>query len=544
MKRSFSDLAGESFDLIVLGGGIVGTGIARDAAYRGLKTLLVEKEDFAYGTTSRSSRLIHGGLRYLSHLQFGLVRQDMHEREILLKIAPHLVNPLAFIIPITRPLDWVIMGMGMLLYNILSFDKSLPSYRRLSRRETLELEPDIKLEGLAGAYLYYDCQVSFAERLCLENALSAAEHGAFVVNHAKATRILRAGDTVRGVQVEDAQSGENYQVAGNVLVNATGNWADQILGMLGNHPKPFIRTTKGIHLLTQQVSRNAIVLFTQTDGRLIFTLPWEGYSLIGTTDTDYSGNLDTVHAEAMDVDYLVTEVQRAFPSVRKENVLYTVAGLRSLVDTGGKRTSDISRSHKIVDHERMDGVSGFISVLGGKMTGYRAIAEEVVDIVCRKLGVKARCSTSEASLPGAPPVSREKLEQMAQETGLPQQVLEHLNALYGSRLYQVLDLVRSDTRGSQTICPHSPDILAQIWHAVKEESAITVGDFLFRRSAIGLASCQGLDAVETVAREMGHLLRWNTAEQRRQIEDYRSLAALGQRFKAGLPSSTRPALEH
>jgi glycerol-3-phosphate dehydrogenase len=397
------------------------------------------------------------------------------------------------------------------------------------------LEPDLKLEGLAGAYLYYDCQVPFAERLCLENALSADEHGALVLNHAKATGILRAGDNIRGVQLEDTQSGKNYQVAGRILVNAAGNWANQVLAMLGNHPKPLIRITKGIHLLTPQVSRNAVVLFAHSDGRLLFTIPWEGYSLIGTTDTDYSGDLDTVYAEAADVDYLITEVQRTFPSVRKESILYTVAGLRALVDTGVKRTSDISRSHKIVDHERKDGVAGFISVLGGKMTGYRAIAEEVVDIVCRKLGVKARCSTSGTPLPGAPPVSREKLGQTVQETGLPRQVLEHLNALYGSRLYQVLDLVRSDIRGGQTICPHSPDILAQIWHAVKEESTITVGDFLLRRSAVGLASCRGLDAVETVAQEMGCLLEWSAAEQRRQIEEYRSLAALGQRFKAGLP---------
>ncbi len=537
MQRDFDSLTREKFDLIVVGGGIVGAGIARDATLRGLKTLLLEKEDFAYGTTSRSSRLIHGGLRYLQHLDFRLVRQDMREREILLRIAPHLVHPLPFLIPITRPLDRVVMALGMRLYDLLSSDKTILSYQYLSRRETLELEPSLELKSLAGAYLFYDCQVPFAERLCLENALSAAEHGASVVNHAKLTGIVKQGNAISGVNLEDVLSGQSYQIAAHMLVNAAGHWADEVCGMLHSSAKPMLRRTKGIHLLVPKICRNALIIFAQADGRLLFTIPWQDYSLIGTTDTDYSGDLDAVHAEGKDVAYLLAEVRQAFSGVQMEDIFYTTAGLRSLVDSGTRRASDVSRAHKLIDHEKRDGVVGFISVAGGKLTGYRAIAQEAVDLVCHKLGIKTSCTTAELPLPGASSVSKQEVETAAQESGLPQGTLAHLNALYGSRFYNILKLARSDARGGQAICPHSPDILAQIWHAVKEEGALTVGDFLLRRSMVGLSSCQGLDAVETVAQEMGRLLGWSTDEQRRQVETYRSLIALSQRFRAGTANS-------
>ena len=258
-----------------MGGGIVGAGIARDAALRGLHTLLLEKEDFAYGTTSRSSRLVHGGLRYLRRLEFRFVRQDLREREVLLDIAPHLVRPIPFIIPLARPLDRVALALGMRLYDLLSLDKSLPSCRRLSRRETLELEPDLAVEGLVGSYLYHDCQAPFAERLCLENAISAAEHGASVINHAKVTGLLRAGSAVCGVQVQDSLSGALYHAAGRVVVNAAGHWADGLRHMLDSNLRPSLRRTKGIHLVTSQISRNAMVRLAHSDGRLFFIIPVE-----------------------------------------------------------------------------------------------------------------------------------------------------------------------------------------------------------------------------------------------------------------------------
>jgi glycerol-3-phosphate dehydrogenase len=533
VNRDFDSVAAETFDIIVVGGGIVGAGIARDATLRGLHTLLLEKEDFGCGTTSRSSRLIHGGLRYLRQLQLGLVRQDLRERETLLAIAPHLVHPLPFIIPLAQAnfLYRLMLSFGLRLYDYLYLDKSLPSNQRLSRRETLELEPDLELDGLAGSYLYYDCQAPFVERLCLENVLCATEHGASTMNHAKVTGLLRDGNVVSGVQVHDVISGEVYQARARIVVNAAGHWVDSVYGMLDTDHKPMVRRTKGIHLLTPQVTRNAVVLFALSDRRLFFVIPWQGYSLIGTTDTDYSGDLDKVKAEAEDVAYLLAEVRSVFPGVRREDIFYASAGLRALARSRARRPSNVSRQHRLVDHEQKDGTGGFVSVLGGKITAYRAVAEQAVDLVCRKLASKASCTTAETPLPGAPAVSKQSVEEAARENGLPVDTVAHLAALYGSRLRRVIELVRSDARGSQPICPHGKDVIAQVWYAV-EEGALTAGDFLLRRSNVGLGPCQGLDAVETVASEMGRTLGWSAAEQQRQLEAYRAIAAMGQNFRA------------
>jgi len=537
IKRNFDAAAKETFDLIVVGGGIIGTGIARDAALRGLRTLIVDKVDFAYGTTSRSSRLIHGGLRYLKRFELGLVRQDLRERDVLLSIAPHLVHPLPFIIPLTSgsPLQRVALPFGLMLYDLLFFRKSLPSHRRLTRRETLDFEPGLEPKGLLGSYLYHDCQVPFAERLCLENALSAAEHGATILNHAKVTGFLRDGNSVSGVVVQDQLSGEMYQMKARIVVSATGHWVDSVREMLGKGSSPMIRRTKGIHLLTPKFSHNAVVLFALADGRLFFVIPWQNYSLIGTTDTDYTGDLDAIEAEANDVAYLLKEVQRIFPNVGSGDIFYTSAGLRALARSKSKRPGDVSRSHKLVDHEREDSIGGFVSVLGGKITAYRAVAEQTVDMVCHKLSAKAPCITAEVPLPGAPMVPQQSLQQAANERGLTLDTVSHLASLYGSRFSQVLDILNRNPKGAQRLCPHSQDILAQVQHAVEQEGALTIEDFLLRRSAIGLSPCQGLDALNSVASEMGRLLGWSDAEQQRQVDAYRSQAALGQRFRnAGL----------
>ena len=537
IKRNFDAAAKETFDLIVVGGGIIGTGIARDAALRGLRTLIVDKVDFAYGTTSRSSRLIHGGLRYLKRFELGLVRQDLRERDVLLSIAPHLVHPLPFIIPLTSgsPLQRVALPFGLMLYDLLFFRKSLPSHRRLTRRETLDFEPGLEPKGLLGSYLYHDCQVPFAERLCLENALSAAEHGATILNHAKVTGFLRDGNSVSGVVVQDQLSGEMYQMKARIVVSATGHWVDSVREMLGKGSSPMIRRTKGIHLLTPKFSHNAVVLFALADGRLFFVIPWQNYSLIGTTDTDYTGDLDAIEAEANDVAYLLKEVQRIFPNVGSGDIFYTSAGLRALARSKSKRPGDVSRSHKLVDHEREDSIGGFVSVLGGKITAYRAVAEQTVDMVCHKLSAKAPCITAEVPLPGAPMVPQQSLQQAANERGLTLDTVSHLASLYGSRFSQVLDILNRNPKGAQRLCPHSQDILAQVQHAVEQEGALTIEDFLLRRSAIGLSPCQGLDALNSVASEMGRLLGWSDAEQQHQVDAYRSQAALGQRFRnAGL----------
>lgn len=529
MKRDFRSLNANFFDVVIIGGGIIGCGIARDCALRGLKTLLLEKEDFAYGTTSRSSRLIHGGLRYLRQFEFGLVRLDMREREVLLKIAPHLVKPLQFLVPLTKRTDRMVMAAGTLLYDILSFDKNLPSRKYFSRLETLQLEPGLNIEGLRGSYRYYDCKVEFAERLCLENALAAGENGATTLNHASVTDVIIENKTVKGVQVQDTISGQKYEVKARIVVNAAGHWMDKLCSVVYGQPRDIIRRTKGIHILTRRLTNNALVLFARSDGRLWFVIPWQSYSLIGTTDTDYFGDLDSIYASEADVNYLLAEAKMVFPNLNSKDVLYTYAGLRSLARKGGS-TSNITRAHKLLDHEKIDKIKGFISILGGKITGYRAIAEEVTDLICTHLTMRTTCRTSSRHLPGGGTVTKEQIEESAQKSRLTVETIEHLVALYGSRFHQVLELVQDDSTGRHILCPHSLDIVAQVWHAVREEGALTIKDFLLRRGSCGFERCQGLDAVDTVATHMGHLLDWDETERQRQATMYREFVALGQRY--------------
>ena len=532
MKRDIASLDKDKFDLVVIGGGIIGTGIARDAALRGIKTLLIEKEDFGCGTTSRSSRLIHGGLRYLRLMEFHLVWQDLHEREVLLKITPHLVHPYPFIIPLTKPFYSMALRVGVPLYDLMSSNKSIPSREHLSKREAVDMEPELaELKGLSGAYMYYDCQAPYTERLCIENVLSASEHGATVINHARLTGFLRDGNDVCGVKVQDTLFGEVHSVKTRLTVNAAGHWVDCVRDLLHSGPASMVRRTKGIHLLTPKLCQKGLVLLSPIDNRLFFVMPWLSYTLIGTTDTDYYGDLDAVAADEADVAYMLAGVRQVFPEVSTEDIFYTSAGLRPLAHIGGEKPSQVTREHKIIDHKQRDGIEGLLTVLGGKITAYRAVAQDTVDVICRKLGLKAECTTAETPLPGAPVVPRERVEKEAQENSLAVDIVVHLAELYGSRFSAVLDIVHKNKRGAEPLCPHCKDILAQVQHAIEEESALTVSDFLLRRSLSGLSHCQGLDAVETVASEMGRILGWSAEEQHVQVEAYKSQAELGQRFR-------------
>jgi glycerol-3-phosphate dehydrogenase len=534
VKRNLNAIGNQLFDLIVIGGGIIGAGAARDAALRGLSVLLLEKEDFAGGTTSRSTRLIHGGLRYLRMLDFKLVKQDLNEREILLKIAPHLVQRLEFVIPLLKraPFFRLSLPPGLWLYNRFSHGASLPHSYHLSARETIDLEPSLKnTDGLVGAYLYYDAQVAYAERLCIENLTDAAARGAVIINHAPVTGLVFKDNTVSGVRIKDELSGEEFQAKGRTILNATGPWTDTILHQFAAGRAYTIRKTKGVHLLTDKISNNALVLFAKSDGRLFFVIPWLDYSLVGTTDTDYTASLDKVYADKSDVDYLVSELGYYFPHFKRENIHFTYASLRPLVPKNNKSASNNSRAHRLVDHEQLDGIKGLLSILGGKNTAYRGIAEEAVNLIVKKLGRNEVCTTAHTLLPGAPAVTPAKLEKTAAASGLPAATVTHLASIYGSKMEKVLKYVNEDKRFGSPISGGGPDILAQIKHAVYEEEALRVSDFMLRRSLIALRPDQGLDAVDTVAREMALLLGWDSTEIQKQNADFRSMMMLGQLYK-------------
>ena len=501
-------LGGRTVDLLVIGGGIVGAGIARDAALRGLSVALVEQNDLASGTSSRPTRLIHGGLRYLELFDFGLVRSDMRERETLLRIAPHLVFPLAFLLPLYRPTPFyrLKLRVGMFLYDLLSLDKSLPKRRRLSRADTLAAEPDLDPDGLSGAWRFYDATVPYVERLVVENAIDAAAHGALVLNHARATGYLRDADGIRvvGAQIQDEIDGARFEIRARYTVNATGPWLDLTVGSLRpNAKRPLLRLTKGTHLVIPRATEQAHVLFAKRDGRLFFVLPWNGYTIVGTTDTDYTGDPADAAASEDDVSYLVAEARRAFPRASLDRIHFTWAGVRALVRVEGVAEGEVSRKHALLDHQRTDGIPGVLSVLGGKITAYRLIAEEVSDLVAKRLGSASRSTTAECALPGA-----------------------------GEAPQRVLDAIVSDDPSlAAPVCEHAATTRAEIVRAVRDEWAVTIGDVLLRRTAVGLAACQGLDCLDGIADLIAQVARWDgprraleIAAYRREIEPMRKFA--------------------
>jgi glycerol-3-phosphate dehydrogenase len=511
----FRDLQGV-FDLIIVGGGIIGAGIARDAALRGLRVGLLEKHDFGSGTTAGSTRLIHGGLRYLEMLDLRLVRTDLRERETLLRIAPHLVKPLEFLIPFYgRSLFFrAKLRAGMLLYDALSFDKGLPNHRFLSAAEIRQAEPQLNERGLQGAASYWDAQVSSPERLCLENLIEARECGAVTLNYAEVTGALSAGDAIAGVRVRDVLEGGEAEVRGRVVVNASGPWFDRVAVRLGPHPRQLVRTTKGIHLACDAVTRRGVVLFSKIDQRLFFVIPLLGYSWIGTTDTDFPDDPAIARATPEDADYLIRSASQFYPALRSGGIFWSNAGVRALIKRKGTESS-LSRVHRITE-----GAPGLVWVLGGKMTGYRAIAEEVTDLVCRKLGAGGRSKTAELPLPGA-----------RATTGAETPV--HLRSLYGSRAAELLRLAGTDPRLCERLAPEYPDIAAQVVFAVRTEQCLRVSDFLLRRSLLGFSRDQGMKAVPAVAYWMAEELQWPATKTAAEIESYQKWVEETQAFRTG-----------
>ncbi|MFN8636452.1 MAG: glycerol-3-phosphate dehydrogenase/oxidase [Chloroflexota bacterium] len=539
MKRAnLQELTSGVLDVLVVGGGIVGCGIARDAALRGLRVGLIEREDFGGGTTSRSTRLIHGGLRYLELLDFALVRQDMREREILLRIAPHLVKPLPFLVPMYGWPAWKRdrLRIGMVLYDMLSYDKSLPRHSFLTREAALAEEPELNPRGLQGAARYFDCQVELPERLTLANAIDAAEHGALLRNYTDVVRFIREGGRVVGAEVRDIATDRQVNVRASVVVNATGPWLDRSLAEAGEtETAPLLRTTKGVHLVMPKTSTNAILSIAASDGRVFFVVPWFGYSLVGTTDTDFADDPGNAHAELSDVEYLLREAAVIFPSLRGAPVYYGMAGVRALVRKEGVREGAVSRKHAIRDHGKLGGPDGLISVLGGKITAYRGIAEEATDAVMTRLGRHSARHTAFSPLPGgdgSPDEVLKTLKPRAQSMGLSDRQVDHLIELYGSRAREVLVLAERRPNLATPFCEHGPTIKAQACYAALNEGAETLADVMLRRAPIGLESCLGLDCVEAVADVVGQTLRWDDDRRRKEAEAYRQLVA--ERYSAPL----------
>lgn len=524
-------LAGETFDVVVIGGGIIGAGIARDAAIRGLRVALFEKHDFGSGTTAGSTRLIHGGLRYLEMLDFGLVRMDLRERETLLRIASHLVKPLEFILPFygSSLFYRCKMRMGMMLYDLLSYDKSLPRHRFLTPAELKNMEPNLCQQDLQGAMVYFDAQANLPERLCLENIIDACEHGAQTFNYAEVTSALYTGEGIQGIRVRDLLSDDRTDVSikSRVVVNASGAWFDRVAGKLTDSDcSPQIRTTKGVHIACPPVTKRAVVIFSRVDGRLMFVIPWLGYSWIGTTDTEFAADPATAHATSEDVDYVLRSVTDYFPTLDPTQIHFSNAGVRALVKKPGRQSS-VSRRHRIADGAQ-SGAANLISVLGGKITGYRAIAEEVVDAVCAKLNVSAPCRTATKALPGA----REAVSPSdVSKSGLKSKTVTYLFELYGSRATEVIQLAASGAHLREPLSPHAPDVAAQVVFAVRTEQCARLVDFLLRRTLFGFSQDQGQSAVARAAALLAEELRWSPERMSEEISLYEDYIVASQAFR-------------
>lgn len=542
-------LEGQQFDVVVIGGGIIGAGIARDAALRGLRVALFEKRDFGSGTTAGSTRLIHGGLRYLEMLDFRLVRLDLRERETLLRIAPHLVKPLEFMLPFYRSSLFYRckMKLGMTLYDLLSYDKSLPRHRFLTPAELKKIEPNLRQQDLQGAAVYFDAQANSPERLCLENILDAHEHDAETFNYTEVTGALRTGDRVDGVRVRDLLSDDRAEVnvTSRVVINASGAWFNRVAGSLTNlsggatpaHTQ--IRTTKGIHITCPPVTNRAVVVFSPVDGRLMFVIPWLGYSWIGTTDTDFTGDPATAQATFEDVDYMLRSVTEFFPTLDPTRIYFSNAGVRALVKDEGSESS-VSRVHRIADGARA-GAENLISVLGGKITGYRAIAEEVVDAACAKLKTHAPCLTARNPLPGA---RRDVQSSDVSSAGLNSETIAHLFNLYGSRACALLHLAASCERLREPLSPHAPDIAAQVVFAARTEQCARLVDFLLRRTLLGFTQDQGQSAVARAASLLAEELAWTPSRTSAELGLYQEHIAATQAFRDGEALSERTASHH
>jgi glycerol-3-phosphate dehydrogenase len=548
------------FDLLVLGGGVTGAGIARDAALRGLSVALVEKADLANGTSSASSKLIHGGLRYLEQGELALVFEGTRERWLLRKNAPHLARPLPFLFPLYRGqrVGPLMLAAGMWVYDLLAMFRNYRRHRMLSRVRTMRAEPMLQGKGLRAAALYYDCRTDDA-RLTLETALDAEAHGAVIATYAEAVGLttdsignttgllVRDGLDPAGVAGEGEPS-EPFPVRARVTVVAAGPWTDEILQERGH--APMLRPTKGSHIVLDAARlplEHAIVLTGRKDGRVMFAIPWGKRTIVGTTDTDENEGPDRLEASAADVAYLLEAANDYFPTLNATpaDVISTWSGLRPLMGgKPGETASDVSREHAILNLD-----PGLLAIVGGKLTTYRLMAEQVVDRTLAKLGVRAKvepCRTKETPLLGASdPEALADVEAyaagLAQEYALDAEVALHLTRSYGLRARKVLESGKEAGVRPGRLVPDLPFLVDEVVFAARFERAERLDDVLRRRTLLFLQDKdQGLGVAQEAAEVMAQVKGWDQARVDLELDRYRRMVAASRGFRAPTRRRTVP----
>jgi len=523
------------FDLLVIGGGITGAGIALDAASRGLRTILVERGDFAAGTSSRSSKLVHGGLRYLEQLSLGLMYESISERHLLTRLAPGLVRWRPFLLPSFRGKGrkWK-ANLGLWLYDHLARAPEELRHRRLARGEALQLAPGLRNDGLQGGARFYDCVTDDA-RLVLSIVLDAQARGARVHNYAAVEEVVREGGRAAGARLRDMLTGAAWEVRARQVVSATGPWTDGTLELAGEAAdEKRILPAKGVHIVLPRgrLELGSVVMIPSArDRRSLFVIPWYEGILVGTTDTDYAAGPDAVRPEAEDVDYILAALDWAFPSARvsREDVVSSYAGVRPLVNAPGRSTTDVPREYRI-----FEGASGMLSVAGGKLTTYRRMARVVVDRVVRRLRREGRdrpvlpCWTHRISI-GSPP---EDGFDAFRGVDLPEAVRAHLVADYGLWSRQIVSILEVHPEWARPMADGLPYILAEAYFAAAREKARTLTDVLARRTRVALlARDQGRGCADEVSRILAQELAWSEEERARQLAEY--LRVLREELRGG-----------
>ncbi|MBW3534133.1 MAG: glycerol-3-phosphate dehydrogenase/oxidase [Gemmatimonadetes bacterium] len=531
-RGALEALGSDRLDVLVVGGGITGAGVARDATLRGWSVGLVEKEDFGFGTSGRSSKIVHGGVRYLEYGQVFLVRESARERKVLKRIAPHLVHPIPFLYPVFGSDSLWMIRAGLALFDVLA--QSTPEERRrpLSPEEVRERLPGLR-DPLKGGVLYLE-YITDDARLTMENALSAAEHGARVANHARVSGLLREDGRVVGAEVEDTLTGERIEARARLVVNATGAWAPQVMESADVPVPRRLRPSKGIHLLldADRLPIHGAAFLKASNGRRGLAMRRLDHVYVGTSDDDYPGSLDEPRATRAEVVELLAMVQDCFPGagLGLDDVRATWAGVRPLIHQEGKTTRDTSRADEV-----WTGTPGLVTVAGGKLTTYRPMAHRVLEAAEKALGrAPGPDRTAEVPLPGAagegdapePERLRAGRRDRLVERGVAPEVVERLTWLYGRQLEALLSLADDDPSWLEPLAPGVPALRGEARMAAEREMAGTLTDFMDRRAALLLfAPGHGLAGAAPAAGILGDVLGWDAERRRREIADYHAFAA-------------------
>lgn len=546
LQATLDAMVAEPLDVLVIGGGITGAGVALDAAARGYRVGLIERGDFASGTSSWSTKLVHGGIRYLPEFDIALVREALIERGRLLRNAPHLVQPLAFVLPLydtsRHPVGLPIappfgLGLGFILdaglwvYDVLAGKENVGEHRRLSREQTIERASSLIPDGIKTGYIYYDARTDDT-RLTMAVLRTAVAHGALVANYAEATRFAHEGERITGAWVRDTLNPKTDErpIRARHVVNATGVWAEQTERLAGESPGLHIAPSKGVHLVFERatlgIDEEAIVLPETEDGRIIFVVPWQSRALVGTTDTPVR-DIERPVATDEDVNYLLYHLNRYLRrKVTRDDILTSFAGNRPLlrVRRGNSKLARLSRSHEVVESD-----AGLISVSGGKMTTYRRMAEDVVDRIDRREKRTLKHPTRKLTLHGSGgwAEARQLVRARGQALGLVDDIIAHLGGAYGADALAVLALVAQDISLAKRLLPDLPYIRAEMLYVCREEMAYTLEDVLQRRTHIALEDrLRGTEIAANVAHLIGPGLGWDAEEEARQVERYLTSARL------------------